>query len=293
MLPSEILKKIKNIHIKTKHLVNAAMAGEYESVFRGRGMEFEEVREYQPGDEIRSIDWNVTARMGTPFVKKYKEERELTVMLVVDVSFSGRFGTVNCFKNELAAELAAILAYLAIRNNDKVGLLLFTDRVEKFLPPKKGRSYVWRVIKEVLSYEPKNKDTNIGVALDFLNKVLDRKAICFLISDFLTSGYEKSLRLTGKKHDLISVTISDPKETALPEIGIMEMEDAETGENILIDTADYSFRKGFDLVVKNEIAQRSSLFRSINIDTINIRTDSSYIFPIMKFFRTREKRFRG
>ena len=292
MLPAEILKKIKNIHIRTKHLVNASMAGEYESVFRGRGMEFEEVREYQPGDEIRSIDWNVTARMGTPFVKKYKEERELTVMLVVDVSFSGRFGTVNCFKNELAAELAAILAYLAIRNNDKVGLLLFTDRVEKFLPPKKGRSYVWRVIKEVLSYAPENKGTNIGVALDFLNRVLDRKAICFLISDFLTSGYEKSLRLTNKKHDLIAVTISDPKEVELPEIGLMEIEDAETGKRILIDTADYSFRKGFDFVVKNEITHRSNFFRSMDLDSINIRTDSSYIFPIMKFFKMREKRYR-
>jgi len=292
MLPAEILKKIKNIHIRTKHLVNASMAGEYESVFRGRGMEFEEVREYQPGDEIRSIDWNVTARMGTPFVKKYKEERELTVMLVVDVSFSGRFGTVNCFKNELAAELAAILAYLAIRNNDKVGLLLFTDRVEKFLPPKKGRSYVWRVIKEVLSYAPENKGTNIGVALDFLNKVLDRKTICFLISDFLTSGYEKSLRLTNKKHDLIAVTISDPKEVELPEIGLMEIEDAETGKRILIDTADYSFRKGFDFVVKNEITHRSNFFRSMDLDSINIRTDSSYIFPIMKFFKMREKRYR-
>jgi len=290
MLPSEILKKIKNIHIRTTHLVNAVMAGEYESAFRGRGMEFEEVREYQPGDEIRSIDWNVTARMGIPFVKEYREERELTVMLLVDVSFSGRFGTVNRFKNEMSAELAAILAYLAIRNNDKVGLLIFTDRVEKFLPPKKGKSYVWRVIKEVLSYRPKNRGTDIGIALNFLNKVLNRKAICFLISDFLASGYERPMRLTNKKHDLIPVTITDPKEIILPEIGLLEVEDAETGEGILIDTSNYMFRKKFSFMVKNEISERSKFFRSAGLDAIDIRTDASYIYPIMKFFRMREKK---
>lgn len=290
MLPSEILKKIKNIHIRTTHLVNAVMAGEYESAFKGRGMEFEEVREYQPGDDIRSIDWNVTARMGAPFVKIYREERELTVMLLVDVSFSGRFGTVNRFKNELSAEIAAVLAYLAIRNNDKVGLLIFSDRVEKFLPPKKGKSYVWRVIREVLSYTPKHKGTDIGVALDFLNRVLNRKAICFLISDFLTAGYERSLKITNKEHDMIAITVTDPKETELPEVGLVEIEDAETGENILIDTGDYMFRKGFDFLVKSELAQRENLFKSINLDSINIRTDTSYIHPIIKFFKMREKR---
>src|SRR3989304_5939286 len=264
MLPAEILKKIKNIHIRTTHLVNAVMAGEYGSAFRGRGMEFEEVREYQPGDDIRSIDWNVTARMGTPFVKVYREERELTVMLLVDVSYSGRFGTVSRFKNELSAEIAAVLACLAIRNNDKVGLLIFSDRVEKFLPPKKGKSYVWRVIREVLSYTPKHKGTDIGVALDFLNRVLNRKAICFLISDFLTAGYEKPLKITNKEHDLIAITVTDPKETELPEVGLMEIEDAETGENILVDKGDYMFRKGFDFLVKSELAQRKSFFRAIN-----------------------------
>ena len=290
MLSSEILKKIKSIHIRTKHLVNAVMAGEYESAFRGRGMEFEEVREYQPGDDIRSIDWNVTARMGTPFVKVYREERELTVMLLVDVSYSGRFGTVSRFKNELSAEIAAVLACLAIRNNDKVGLLIFSDRVEKFLPPKKGKSYVWRVIREVLSYTPKHKGTDIGVALDFLNRVLNRKAICFLISDFLTTGYEKPLKITNKEHDLIAITVTDPKETELPEVGLMEIEDAETGENILVDTGDYMFRKGFDFLVKSELAQRKSFFRAINLDSIDIRTDAPYVHPIIKFFKMREKR---
>ncbi|OGL43589.1 MAG: hypothetical protein A2W05_05950 [Candidatus Schekmanbacteria bacterium RBG_16_38_10] len=266
------------------------MAGEYESAFRGRGMEFEEVREYKPGDDIRSIDWNVTARMGNPFVKIYREERELTVMLLVDVSFSGRFGTVSRFKNELSAEIAAVIAYLAIRNNDRVGLLIFSDRVEKFLPPKKGKSYVWRVIREVLSYTPKHKGTDIGVALDFLNRVMNRKAICFLISDFLTAGYERHLKITNKEHDLIAITVTDPKETKLPEVGLVEMEDTETGENILIDTDDYMFRKGFDSLVKSELAQRENLFKSINLDSINIRTDTSYIYPIIKFFKMREKR---
>ena len=290
MFSREIIKKIEKIHIHTNSLVNDIFAGEYESAFKGRGMEFEEVREYTPGDEIRSIDWNVTARMGKPYVKEFKEERELTVMLLIDVSSSSLFGTVKEFKNEVAAELGAILAFAAIKSNDKVGLIIFTDTVEKFIPPKKGRSHVWRVIKEVIGYHPQKTNTDIKTALDFLNRVLNRRAVCFLISDFISEGYEKILRITNKKHDIIAITITDPRERVLPKIGFVELEDAETGETILIDTSDKNIREGFKSLNEENTKKRNELFRSMGVDYINIHTDKSLIDPIMKFFLLRERR---
>ncbi|RLA93722.1 MAG: DUF58 domain-containing protein [Deltaproteobacteria bacterium] len=290
MLSREIIKKIEKIHIHTNYLVNDVFAGEYESAFRGRGMEFEEVREYTPGDEIRSIDWNVTARMGRPYVKEFREERELTVMLLIDVSSSGLFGTVKAFKNEVAAEVGAILAFAAVKSNDKVGLIIFTDTVERFIPPEKGRSHVWRVIKEVIGFKPQKKNTDIKMALEFLNRVLNRRAVCFLISDFISEGYEKTLRITSKKHDLIAVTITDPRERELPRVGFIELEDAETGETILIDTSDETLRKGFRQMSEEKIKKRNELFRSMGVDYIDIQTDRPLIDPIMRFFLLRARR---
>jgi uncharacterized protein (DUF58 family) len=290
MLSRETIKKIEKIHIHTSYLVNDIFAGEYESAFKGRGMEFEEVREYSPGDEIRTIDWNVTARMGRPFVKEYREERELTVMLLMDVSSSSLFGTVKGFKNEIGAELGAILAFAAVKNNDKVGLIIFSDIIEKYIPPQKGRSHVWRVIKEVMEYQPQKKNTDITVALDFLNHVLNRRAICFLISDFICEDFEKTLRITNKKHDMIAVSITDPREQELPAIGFIELEDAETGEIILVDTGDRLARQQFKEVQADVARERRELFRSIGVDYIDIMTDRSLIDPLLKFFLLREKR---
>src|SRR2546426_12701490 len=230
MIPKEILKKVRQIEIRTNREVTDVLGGQYHSVFKGRGMEFEEVREYLPGDEIRSIDWNVTARFDHPFIKKFKEERELTVMLVVDVSASGQFGSVRQRKNELAAELAAVLAFSAIRNNDKVGVILFTDRVEKYIAQKKGRRHVLRVIREILAFEPEGKGTNLRLALDYLNRVQRRRAVCFLISDFQDEEFRKSLRVAGKRHDVVALSLRDPREEELPAVGLVELRDAETGE---------------------------------------------------------------
>jgi len=290
VIPEEILKKIHLIHIRTKHLVNAVMAGEYESAFRGRGMEFEEVREYQPGDDIRTIDWNVTARMGRPYVKLYREERELIVMLLVDVSASGRFGTVRKLKQEVAAEVAALLAYTAIRNNDKVGLILFTDRVEKFVPPKKASGHGWRVIREILSFEPEGTGTDIGEALDFLGRVMRKRCICFLLSDFLATGYEKALRLSNKRHDMIALTISDPREQDLPRVGFVELEDAETGETIFLDTRDSQLLAAYRALWERLGKERTRLFRSMNMDSVGLSTHVSFAEPLLAFFRLREKR---
>ena len=290
MINKEILKKIRSIHIRTNYMVNDIFAGEYESAFRGRGMEFEEVREYTPGDDIRDIDWNVTARFGHPFVKVYREERELTLMLMVDVSSSCLFGSQKQFKQELAAEIASVLAFAATKNNDKVGLIIFSDHVEKFIPPKKGKNHVWRVIKEVIEHNPASTRTDIAGALNYLNKVSRKKTVTFLISDFISENYEQALRITGKKHDLISISITDPRELSLPCAGIVELLDAETGETVLIDTSDTNFRKGYSLLSRKNLHDRFELFRSANIDYIDIRTDVPYIESIMKFFRVREKR---
>ena len=292
MIPKEILKKIRHIEIRIGRLVNDVFAGQYESIFKGRGMEFHEVREYVPGDDIRSIDWNVTARTGQAFIKKFVEERELTVLLMADISGSGYFGTKNKMKKEVMAELGALLAFSAIKNNDKVGLLLFTDRVEKFLPPKKGRPHVLRVIRELLYYKPEHKKTNINTALEYLGKVLKKKAVIFLLSDFMDSGYDRLLRILNKRHDIIGISITDPRETHFPDIGLMQFEDRETGEFIYLDTSDKHLKN--ELIKRRNFftESRKSLFRSMGLDSIEISTDSSYIEPLMKFFKMRARRFR-
>jgi uncharacterized protein (DUF58 family) len=291
MISKDILKKIKQIQIHTRRLVDEAFIGEYHSVFKGRGMEFEEVREYQPGDEIRTIDWNVTARMGRPFVKRYVEERELTVMLLVDISASGNFGSVRHLKNEIATEICALLAFSAIKNNDKVGMIMFTDKIEKFLPPKKGPKYVFRVIRELLCSKPSGKGTDISVALEYLKKISSRRAISFVVSDFLADNYEHALRIANKKHDIISVTVVDPREQELPDVGMVELKDAESGETLLLDTSNPLARKEFGALANKVQQERSRLFRSMGIDEIVINTGKHYVEPIIRFFRIREKRY--
>lgn len=295
MIPREILKKVQQIQIRTSHMVTDALAGEYVSVFKGHGMEFEAVREYQPGDEIKSIDWNVTARMGHPYVKRFVEERELTVMLLVDLSESGDFGSVKQFKKEIAAELCALLAFSAIKNNDKVGLITFTDRIEKFVPPGKGKRHVLRVIRELLYSDTKkskfhSKHTDINVALEYLTTVAARRTVSFLVSDFIATEYEKALRIANKRHDIIAMTIVDPREQELPNVGFVELEDAESGEIMLVDTKDKNTRKLFKQINIKNMENRKRLFRSMNVDEITIMTNKSYVEPIMKFFRLREKR---
>ena len=292
MIPEEVLKKIHLIHIRTKHLVNDVMAGEYESAFRGRGMEFQEVREYQPGDDVRSIDWNVTARMDRPYMKLYREERELIVMLLVDISASGQFGSRKKLKKEVAAEVAALLAYTAIRNNDKVGLILFSDRVEEFVPPQKAGGHGWRVIREILSFEPEGQGTDLSQALDFLGHVMRKRCICFLISDFISAGYERPLRLSCKRHDMVALSISDPRERELPAVGFVELEDAETGETLLIDTRDPELRRQYRDSQRREEEERTRMFRSMDLDHVTLSTHVSYVEPLLAFFRRRERSIR-
>jgi uncharacterized protein (DUF58 family) len=288
--PAEILKKIRVLEIKTRGLVETAFAGDYHSVFKGRGMNFEDVREYQPGDEIRAIDWNVTARLGTPFVKKFTEERELTVMLIVDVSASGNFGSTSQSKRELAAEVACLIAFSAIRNNDKVGLLLFTDRVELFIPPKKGRSHTLRLIREILFFEPEGRGTNPVLALDSLNKIVTRRAVVFFISDFQAPDFSKTLAVSGRRHDFIAIHVQDEREKVLPNIGIITLEDAETGEQIEIDTANRTTRTRFvDLANEQEVGLLRTLRRN-NIDAIALRTGEDYLPALRSFFKQRERR---
>jgi len=292
MVPKEILKKVKRIEIQTRGLVNDVFSGEYHSVFKGRGMEFAEVREYQFGDDIRTIDWNVSARMGHPFVKVFEEERELTVMLVVDVSSSGNFGTFERMKGEIAIEICALLAFSAIKNNDKVGLIIFTDRIEKYVPPKKGKTHVLRVLRELLYYEPEGRGTNISMALEYLSSVIHRRSVVFVVSDFISDDYQKAMQIANRRHDLVAVTITDPRELELPNIGLIELEDAESGEVLLLDTADSTTRSMFTSETSSQKAQRDKMLRSMNVDTIDIRTDVSYVEPLIKFFRMRAQRFR-
>lgn len=291
MIPKEILKKVREIEIYTNRLVNDVLAGEYHSVFKGRGMEFSEVREYQQGDDIRTIDWNVTARMGHPYVKKHVEERELTVILLIDTSASGNFGTINQMKGELAVELCAVLAFSAIRNNDKIGLIMFTDNVEKYIPPKKGKNHVLRVIRELLFFEPEGRGTNIQAALEYLNRVMKRKAVVFLVSDFIAGDYEQLLRVTSRKHDVIPITITDPREIELPKVGLLELEDAETGEMIMIDTFDVSVRQAYRALALQIQTARERLFRSMKMDRIDVRTDEPYVSALINFFRKRASRY--
>lgn len=290
MIPSEILKHVKKIQIRTRHMVTDVLAGQYHSVFKGRGMEFDEVRLYQAGDDVRSIDWNVTARTGHPHIKKYVEERELTVMLMFDASGSGAFGSYKRAKREYAAELGAVLAFSAIQNNDKVGLIIFSDTIEKYIPPKKGRRHVLRVIREILFYEPQNKGTDIGRALEFFGNVVRRRTVCFLISDFLASGFSKDLEAANKRHDMIAVSIADPREQQLPSIGIIELEDMETGKTSVVDTKDVNVVKAYSDSMKKTAEERRKMFRSINVDHIEIHTDKPYLDPLLKFFSTRGKR---
>jgi len=290
----ELLKKVRSIQIKASRMVNDVLAGEYSSVFKGRGMEFDEVRLYVPGDEIRTIDWNVTARTGVPHVKRFVEERELTVMLLVDLSSSGRFGTVRQLKSEIAAEICALLAFSAIKNQDKVGLILFTDRVEKYVPPKKGKKHVLLVIRELVNFQPQGGGTDIGGALEYVTRVLRKRAVVFLLSDFLAEpqSFEKPLKLAGRRHDLITITIGDPREAELPNLGLLELEDMETGETLLIDTRSLRIRKGYQDQGKAISATRRDLFRRIDVDQIAVSTDRPYIDSILRFFRMRERRFR-
>jgi uncharacterized protein (DUF58 family) len=290
MIPAEILKKVKQIQIRTSRMVNDVLAGEYHSVFKGRGMEFDEVREYVPGDEVRTIDWNVTARMGHPFVKRFVEERELTVMLLVDASASGQFGTAEKTKSEIATEVCALLAFSAIKNNDKVGLILFTDEIEKFVPPKKGKRHVLRVIRELLYFKPQRRRTDIQGALEYLSRVVRRRAVVFLVSDFLASGYEKALEIANKRHDIISITVTDPREVELPDVGFVELEDAETGERVLVDTSDRRFRAAFQANAQSLRDDRDQTFRSMNVDAVDVRADQRYVDPLVRFFRMRERR---
>jgi len=287
---SEVLRKIRALEIKTKGLVQTVFAGDYHSVFKGRGMNFEDVREYQPGDEIRAIDWNVTARLGTAFVKKFTEERELTVVLVVDVSASGNFGSVSQSKRELAAEVACLLAFSAIRNNDKVGLLLFSDRVELFIPPKKGRSHTLRIIREILFFEPAGRGTTPALALDYLNKVVTRRAVVFFISDFQTDDFSRELSVSGRRHDFIAVHVQDQREETLPNVGIITLEDAETGEQLEINTADRTTRARFSALAETRRAELNRTLRRNSIDAISLRTGEDYLPALRSFFKQRERR---
>jgi len=286
----EILKKIRTLEIRTRGLVETAFAGDYHSVFKGRGMNFEDVREYQPGDEIRAIDWNVTARMGTAFVKKFTEERELTVMLVVDVSASGNFGSTTQSKRELAAEVACLLAFSAIRNNDKVGLILFTDRVELFIPPKKGRSHTLRLIREILFFQPQGRGTDPALALDYLNKIVTRRAVVFFISDFQTPDFSRALAVSGQRHDFVAIHIHDEREKLLPNIGIIMLEDAETGEQLEINTSERGTRTRFAQLADERAAELARILRRNNIDAISLKTNEDYLPALRSFFKQRERR---
>ena len=287
----ELLKQVRQIEIKTKGLVNQVFSGEYHSVFKGRGMEFSEVREYQFGDDIRNIDWNVTARFGHPFIKIFEEERELTVILMADLSGSLIFGTEDKTKQQIAAELSAILAFSALKNNDKVGLLLFTDKIEKFVPPRKGKKHVLRIIREVLSFEPEGKTTNIREALEYLNHTIKKRSIVFLLSDFMDEGYDKILRVVGKKHDFIGIVMNDKRENEIPQMGLVKFTDAETGEERWIDTNDSRIRRHLTEVRQKVTTQRKSLFIKSRLDSIEIQTGKDYVKPLVQFFRVRGKRW--
>ena len=292
MIPREWLKKIRQIELRTVRLVEDLMAGQYHSVFKGRGMDFDEVREYQPGDEVRRIDWNVTARTGVAHIKKYVEEREMTVMILVDASASSGTGSVSQSKRELAAELAAVLAFSAISNNDKVGALLFTDGAEKYIRPGKGRLHVLRLISEVLTYQPARRGTNLTTALQHINRALSRRAVVFVISDFMDEGFERALKVTSRKHDLIAVPIVDASERALPDLGWIAFEDAETGEVVEFNTGDPKARAKFAEVAEDRLARLRRTFRRSGLDTIEAQTDQPYLRSLMQFFENRLRRLR-
>ena len=291
----DILKKVRQIEIRTRRLVNDSLAGEYHSVFRGRGMDFDEVREYVPGDEVRAIDWNVTARAGRPFIKKFAEERELTILLMVDLSASGNFGSAGQSKRELAAELASVLAFSAIRNGDKVGLILFTDGIEQYIPPKKGRQHVLRVVREILVFKPKRRGTNVTHALDFVNGVTERRSVAFLISDFQSENLEnlrRAMRQTHRRHDLVAVRIQDPHESTLPDVGLLSIEDAETGELLELDTTNPQVRERFQQYAQDRVALLKRAFNSEAVDSLELVTGANYVPALRRFFKTRERKQR-
>lgn len=289
MIPHEIVQQIRRIQIRTSHLVDDVLAGEYLSAFKGRGIEFEEVRPYIPGDDVRAIDWNVTARYNEPFVKLFREERELTVMLLVDISLSESWGTHFQTKRELVTEVAATLAFSAIKNNDKVGLILFSDGVEKFVPPRKGSRHVLRCIRELLYCEPVGRGTDISSALDYLDHTIKRRSVVFLISDFLDKGYDRKLRVARRRHDIVPVAVNDPRETELPNLGLIELRDQELGEVRTIDTASRRQRERFSQQTRAAIEQRNEMFRRLKMDPIQLYTGEDFVEPIRQFFHRRER----
>jgi uncharacterized protein (DUF58 family) len=290
-IPPEVLQKVRRLEIQMKHLVNDVFSGEYHSVFKGRGMEFAEVREYMPGDDIRSIDWNVTARLNAPFVKKYVEERELTVVLAVDLSASGVFGSGSQLKRDLAAEVCSILAFSAIQNNDKVGCALFTDEVELFIPPRKGRQHALRVIRELLYFEPAGVGTDLTQVLQLLGRVLKRRSVVFVVSDFLDPNFEKPLSVVARRHDVIPIVVADAREETIPDVDLIDLVDAETGERMTIDTGDKRARERFLRRARRVRSWRDRIFRRLSLDAIELRTDTPYVVPLMSFFRQRAKRY--
>ena len=290
MSTSALLKKVRKIEIKTKGLSNHIFAGEYQTAFKGKGMAFSEVREYQPGDDIRSIDWNVTARYNAPFVKVFEEEREMTVMLLIDVSASGNFGTQEQFKRELATELSATLAFSAIKNNDKVGVIFFTDKVEQFIPPKKGKSHILRIIREVLAFQPTGKGTNIAGALEYFNSVIKKRSICFILSDFISKEFERPLKIASKKHDLVALRIHDTREDTLPNVGLVPMQDAETEKMIFVDTSSKKVRDNFAKNRLKATEKLRKLFPASGVDLIDITTGTDYVKSLINFFKTRGSR---
>ena len=289
-LSPELFAKIRGIQIRAQRLVTDLFAGEYESAFKGRGMEFEQVREYQPGDDLRLIDWNVTARMDHPYVKQHREERELTVMLLVDTSASTDFGSTDKLKSEVAAEVAALLAYTAIKSHDRVGLIAFSDQVELYIPPKKGRGHVWRVIRAILTLEPSHRGTDLGAALDYLGRVSRRRAVAFLISDFWDGGFDDRLRVAARRHDLTAIPVLDRREAELPPVGIVELQDAETGEVVWLDTFDRKGTADYQERGRRQRAQRTELLRSCRVGEIELWTDEPYVDAIVRYFRARERR---
>jgi uncharacterized protein (DUF58 family) len=292
MLPHEVIRQIRRLQLRARHAVEDLLGGEYHSVFKGTGIAFEEVREYLPGDDVRAIDWNVTARMGHPYIKRFVEERELTVILAVDCSGSHQFGTRLQQKREVAAELAAVLAFSAISNNDKVGLLQFTDRAEHFLPPRKGTRHVLRLIRDILFFEPAQRGTCLREGLDYLNRVLRRRVIVFLLSDFLDRDFERSLKRTGRRHDLIAIRITDPREEELPAVGLLELEDAETGGHLLLDTGSRQVREAYAASARQRRQSLRQLMRAAQVDLIEVGTDGGHLDELIRFFKLRERRLR-
>ena len=290
MISPDVLKKIKNIQIRSSRLATNVFAGQYKSVFKGRGLEFYEVRDYLVGDDIRSIDWNITARTGTPHIKKYVEERELTIMLLLDASRSGWFGSAHSLKKEIAAEVSAVLAASASKNNDKVGLIIFTDKIEKFIPPRKGQHHILRIIREALYYTPQSGGTDIGLSLEYLDRVTTRSCVAFLISDFYTEDIKKPLMLANKRHDIIAVRITDPRDLELPDAGILALNDAESGKRYLVDSSKSSVRKTYKEKASQRTKELNALLGSTGIDAIDISTSSPYVEPIIQFFKRRKMR---